>query len=330
MYCHHLSDEGPLFWRNLDLDYVYQETVTITPRRYPLRFRQMGTLDRHYAMIGMAYVLGDYPLYYDATNEAGLSMAGLNFPGNAVYRQEEPGRDNVTPFEFIPWVLGRCATVAEARVLLDRLNLWGVPFRPELPLAPLHWMISDRSGSITVESVKEGLQVYDNPAEVLTNNPPFDYQMTNLSNYLNLTPWEPENHFSSQLDLTTYCKGMGLWACQGTSPPCPGSCGRPSPGSTPSPDLQRPKASASFPHSWLRGPVRGCVRLGEDQYEITVYSSCCNTDRGIYYYTTYGNHQITAVDLHGESLEEPVLCPIPSSQDSKSGVQNGSKTWKSL
>lgn len=50
-------------------------------------------------------------------------------------------------------------------------------------------MISDRSGSITVESVKEGLQVYDNPAEVLTNNPPFDYQMTNLSNYLNLTPW---------------------------------------------------------------------------------------------------------------------------------------------
>ena len=113
------------FGRNLDLDYVYQETVTITPRRYPLRFRQMGTLDRHYAMIGMAYVLGDYPLYYDATNEAGLSMAGLNFPGNAVYWPEEPGRDNVTPFEFIPWVLGRCATVAEARVLLDRLNLWG-------------------------------------------------------------------------------------------------------------------------------------------------------------------------------------------------------------
>ena len=85
------------FGRNLDLDYVYQETVTITPRRYPLRFRQMGTLDRHYAMIGMAYVLGDYPLYYDATNEAGLSMAGLNFPGNAVYWPEEPGRDNVTP-----------------------------------------------------------------------------------------------------------------------------------------------------------------------------------------------------------------------------------------
>ena len=142
-------------------------------------------------------------------------MAGLNFPGNAVYWPEEPGRDNVTPFEFIPWVLGRCATVAEARVLLDRLNLWGVPFRPELPLAPLHWMISDRSGSITVESVKEGLQVYDNPAEVLTNNPPFDYQMTNLSNYLNLTPWEPENHFSSQLDLTTYCKGMGALGLPG-------------------------------------------------------------------------------------------------------------------
>ena len=121
------------FGRNLDLDYVYQETVTITPRRYPLRFRQMGTLDRHYAMIGMAYVLGDYPLYYDATNEAGLSMAGLNFPGNAVYRQEEPGRDNVTPFEFIPWVLGRCATVAEARFCWTASTSGAFPFVRSFP-----------------------------------------------------------------------------------------------------------------------------------------------------------------------------------------------------
>ena len=67
------------FGRNLDLDYSYQETVTITPRNYPFRFRNKTTLESHYAMIGMATMADGYPLYYEATNEKGLSMAGLNW-----------------------------------------------------------------------------------------------------------------------------------------------------------------------------------------------------------------------------------------------------------
>ena len=56
----------------------------MTPRNYPFEFRYMGRKDNHYAMIGMAHVAGGYPLYYDAINEKGLGMAGLNFVGNAV------------------------------------------------------------------------------------------------------------------------------------------------------------------------------------------------------------------------------------------------------
>lgn len=67
----------------------------MTPRNYPFRFRKVNALLNHYAMIGMAYVLDEYPLYYDATNEKGLSMAGLNFPGNACYKPETQGVDNV-------------------------------------------------------------------------------------------------------------------------------------------------------------------------------------------------------------------------------------------
>ncbi|MDD6730750.1 MAG: linear amide C-N hydrolase, partial [Eggerthellaceae bacterium] len=48
---------------------------------------------------------------------------------------------------------------------------------------------------------------------------------------------------------------------------------------------------------------RGLCKLGEDSYEITIYSSCCNQDKGIYYYTTYENSQITAVDMHKEDLD---------------------------
>lgn len=197
------------FGRNLDLEFSYNETVTVTPRNYPFQFRKVKALESHYAMIGMAFVVDNYPLYYDATNEKGLSMAGLNFPENADYKQEAEGKDNVTPFEFIPWILGQCATIKEVKELLGRINLININFSEKLPLSPLHWMISDRNESITVESVKEGMKIYDNPVGILTNNPTFDIQIFNLNNYVNITREVPENRFSSAIALDVYSRGMG-------------------------------------------------------------------------------------------------------------------------
>ncbi|WP_270657596.1 choloylglycine hydrolase, partial [Eubacterium callanderi] len=197
------------FGRNLDLEFSYNETVTVTPRNYPFQFRKVKALESHYAMIGMAFVVDNYPLYYDATNEKGLSMAGLNFPENADYKQEAEGKDNVTPFEFIPWILGQCSTIKEVKELLGRINLININFSEKLPLSPLHWMISDRNESITVESVKEGVKIYDNPVGILTNNPTFDIQIFNLNNYVNVTREVPENRFSSAIALDAYSRGMG-------------------------------------------------------------------------------------------------------------------------
>ena len=128
------------FGRTLDYEFSYGDEITVTPRNYPFEFRYMGRKDNHYAMIGMAHVAGGYPLYYDAINEKGLGMAGLNFVGNAVYQEaDESGeRDNVAQYEFIPWILGSCASVGEARVALDRMNLTGTPFSEQLPTAQLH------------------------------------------------------------------------------------------------------------------------------------------------------------------------------------------------
>ena len=197
------------FGRNLDLEFSYNETVTVTPRNYPFQFRKVKALESHYAMIGMAFVVDNYPLYYDATNEKGLSMAGLNFPENADYKQEAEGKDNVTPFEFIPWILGQCSTIKEVKELLGRINLININFSEKLPLSPLHWMISDRNESITVESVKEGMKIYDNPVGILTNNPTFDIQIFNLNNYVNVTREIAENRFSSAIALDVYSRGMG-------------------------------------------------------------------------------------------------------------------------
>ena len=140
------------FGRTLDYEVSYGEEVVVTPRNYPFHFRHMGSLNSHYAIIGMATVAGGCPLYYDAVNEKGLGIAGLNFPGNADYKPLAEGKDNVATFELIPWLLGQCATVGEARGLLERMNLADTPFGPQFPVSPLHWILTDLEGAITVES----------------------------------------------------------------------------------------------------------------------------------------------------------------------------------
>ena len=197
------------FGRTLDYEFSYGDEVTIMPRNYEVAFRHMGVVKSHYAMIGMAYVADDYPLYYDAINEKGVGMAGLNFVGNAAYAEVVDNKGNVAQFEFIPWILSQCASVKEARALLTKMNLVGTPYNEQLPAAQLHWMIADANECIVVESMADGMHIHDNPTGVMTNNPPFEIQMFLLNQYMRLSEKQPENHFSKELPLQTYSRGMG-------------------------------------------------------------------------------------------------------------------------
>lgn len=311
------------FGRTLDYEVSYGEEVVVTPRNFPFHFRHMGGLSSHYAIIGMATVAGEYPLYYDATNEKGLSMAGLNFPGNADYKPLAEGKDNVATFELIPWLLGQCATVEEAKAYLARMNLANTPFGPQFPVSPLHWIIADRDCAITVESVREGIRIYDNPVGILTNNPPFDYQMTNLTNYMSLSTEPPENHFSDQLDLTPYSRGMGMLGMPGDLSSASRFVRVAFTKLHSVSGTSESESISQFFH--ILGSVaqqRGCVHMGEGKYEITIYTSCCNTDRGIYYYTTYENSRITGVDLHRENLDGQQLSRYPLMTGQRIHMQN--------
>lgn len=299
------------FGRNLDLEYCYQETVTVTPRNFPFCFRNKETISSHFAMIGVATVANNYPLYYDATNEAGLSMAGLNFPGNAFYGTQQLGMYNIASFELIPWVLSQCKTVKDAQILLSRTNLVGISFSPAYPLTDLHWIIADKESSITVEPLKDGLVITENPVGVLTNNPPFDYHLHNLKNYLGLSEKDPENRFAPGLALKPYSRGMGAMGLPGDL----------SSGSrfikavftklhSVKPQEENTAVSQFFHILGSVAQQEGCVKVGKG-FEKTVYSSCCNTDKGIYYYTTYENSQITAVHMHKENLDNKQLIYYP-------------------
>lgn len=300
------------FGRTLDYEQSYSEEVTVTPRNFPLVFRRRDPLETHYAIIGMAHVLKDYPLYFDAMNEKGLAMAGLNFVGYAHYGKFLPGKDNIASFEFLPWILGQCATVQEAREKLARIHLTGEAFSRELPPSQLHWIIADRQEAITVEAVPEGLRFYPNLPGVLTNNPPFAEQLVQLNNFMQLSPKTPENRFSSRLPLKAYSRGMGAMGLPGDLSSqsrfvraafhkLNSVCG-----------MSEGESVSQFFHILESvAQVRGSCEVEEGKYEMTLYTSCCNTDKGIYYYTTYGNRRITAVHLYREKLDGDFLIRYP-------------------
>ncbi|MDE7334225.1 MAG: choloylglycine hydrolase [Lachnospiraceae bacterium] len=311
------------FGRTLDYDFSYGEEIAVTPRNFVFRYSFMGAMTNHYAMIGIAHIEEDYPLYYDAVNEKGLGMAGLNFVGNADYKKDIPGRDNVAVFEFIPWILSQCATVGEAKELLGKINLTDRDFNEKLPTAQLHWLIADRTEAITVESVKEGVMVYDNPAGVLANNPTFREQMFQLNNYMHLSPKSPQNHFSDKLPLSVYGRGMGTIGL-------PGDLSSQSrfvraafvKMNAVSSDSENESVSQLFHILGSVDQQRGCCEVENGKYEYTIYTSCCNGDKGIYYYTTYDNHQITAVDMHKENLDGGQLIRYPLIQGEQIKRQN--------
>ncbi len=304
-----LTTRDHYFGRNLDLDRSYGEEVCVMPRSCPLVFRQMGPMPRHYAMIGMATVVEGVPLFYEASNEHGLAMAGLNFPGNAYYGPVTRGKDNVAPFEFIPWILGQCRDLKEARQLLERLCLVNIPFSESLPLSPLHWMLCDREGSLVVEAMADGLQIHENPVGVMTNNPPFPQQLKNLERYRHL---RTDNSQAAPVPKQAYCQGLGAVGLPGDvssmSRFVRAVFGREN--SVCKDDELSSVGQFFHLLTWV-GMVRGTCKTDEGTWDITGYSACINTDRGLYYYTTYDNRRITCVDMHQTDLESPLVSRFP-------------------
>lgn len=312
------------FGRNLDYEFSYGEEAVIIPRNFPFTFREVGTLNSHYAIIGIAYVVDGEPLLYDGINEKGLGVAGLNFVGNAVYNEHVDGKDNIAQFEFLNWILSQCATVTEAKALLAKMNFRNFSFSDKLPAAELHWMISDLTDtSIVVESVADGLKVYDNPVGVLTNNPPFDEQLFGLNNYMHLSATNPVNTFAPNIPLQTYSRGMGAIGLPGDL----SSASRFVKASftklhSLSADDELSSVSQFFHILHSVDQQNGCCDLGDNKYEHTLYSSCYNLEEGIFYYTTYNNHQISAIKMHNANLDSAELVRLPVIETEQINYQN--------
>ncbi len=311
------------FGRTLDYESSYGEEIVIMPRNFRLDFLSEGICEKHYAVIGTAHIAGGYPLFYDAVNEKGLCMAGLNFVENAHYFKNKNGKSNIAQYEFIPWILGKCTSTDEAKELISNINITDTPFSEHMPVGQLHWIIADKNSAITVESVSDGIKVYDNPLGVLTNNPPFDEQMFRLNDYMHLSSRQPKNTFSDKLELKAYSRGMGAIGL-------PGDLSSQSrfvrvafvKANSVSGKGETESVSQFFHILGSVDQPRGCCEVADGKYEITIYTSCCNADKGIYYYTTYDNHRISAVDMRKESLDGNELISYPMITEEKINCQN--------
>lgn len=266
------------FGRTLDYECSYGEEIVIMPRNFRLQFLNMGVCESHYAVIGTAHIAKGYPLFYDAVNEKGLCMAGLNFVGNARYFKDIPDKDNVAQYEFIPYILAKCADVNDAKELISRINI---------------------------------------------TDTPFDEQMFRLNDYMHLSRKQPQNNFSDKLELKTYSRGMGAIGL-------PGDLSSQSrfvrvafvKANSVSGKGETESVSQFFHILGSVDQQRGCCEVKDGEYEITIYTSCCNADKGIYYYTTYDNHRISAVDMRKENLDGNELISYPMITEEKINYQN--------
>lgn len=311
------------FGRNLDFDHDFGEKIVVTPKQYKFQFRNGMVSNNHYAIIGMALPVDSYPLYFDASNDKGLSMAGLNFPDIAHYNNAIQEKENVASFEFIPWILTQCKNVSEAERLIKNINITNWEFKAGIAPTPLHWIVADKNRAITVEQTKEKMNIYENSVGVLTNSPAFDMQLINLSNYMHLSAKNPENTFSDKVEIKTYSMGMG-------------AIGLPGDLSSMSRFVRACFVKLNSVYGETESEIvnqffhilysvyqqKGCSKVGKG-YEITNYTSCCNTDKGIYYYTTYNNASINAVDMRRENLDSSELIVYNMIKKQEINIQNG-------
>lgn len=316
------SNKGHNFFgRNMDLAYDFNQSVLIIPRNYQIQNKVTGDMAKNkYAIIGMGTIIDNHPTLADGMNEKGLACAGLNFDGYS-YVEENivPGKKNIAPYDFIYWVVANHETVDEVKQTIENLELVKVPINERTPLPTLHWMIVDKTGkSIVVEKTKDKFAVYDNPVGVMTNNPTFDWHLTNLNEYMKITPNHPQNVKWSDKELTPLGVGAGTLGIPG--------------------DFESVSRFIRIAYIRAHMPsiedeitavtqflhmldyvimVKGGVITKDGLEDITRYSSCMDQERGIYYYRNYNNNRINAIDMHKEDLDstEIKLFPYLETQD---------------
>ena len=301
--CINITGKNSYFGRNLDLDYSFNERLIITPSNYTIKFKFQKSITSHYSFIGIGTIIDNYPLYAEASNEKGLSIAGLNFKDNAVFYKKDKSKDNYAPYEMLLLIMATCKNVKEVKQLLNNINLVDEPFKKDVNVSSLHYMISDNKESIVIETLNDKMHIIDNPFNVLTNNPPFVFHKHNLCNYIQLHNDEPINSINKKFEFKPYSYGLGAFGLPGDF----SSSSRFVKAFFVKSNLLITEKEEENIVQFFKcldsvSMVLGCVKtfLG---YEYSRYQTCFSYKSKTFYYKTYFDNTIKSISLLKENID---------------------------
>ena len=304
-----LGDNG-FFGRNMDLDHSFNEKVIITPRNYIIKFKKEKQIENHYAFIGIGTIINDYPLYAEASNENGLSIANLNFKNLAKYHPHNKEKKNYAIYEICLLLLSKCKSVKEAKKMLKDVNVLSVPFNENTPLTDLHIMVSDSKESIVIETDDCGFNIYDNDYNVLTNNPNFPYHRYNVSNYMYLDNNEIKNSINPKVHLNKYSLGLSSFGLPGdyssTSRFVRAFFNK---SKVVFPEDNKERIITYFKLLDSVSIIKGCVKTSNG-YHYSRYASCFSYNDKSFYYKTYYSNEIVKINMFNKDLSQNKLIAI--------------------
>ncbi len=300
------------FGRNLDWTMDYGEKVIITPRNFEYTSAFLGKMSmKAGAVIGMAIIEEEKPLYFDCVNESGLAVAGLNFPGYAAFEPSQiENKTNVAAYEFPFYLVANFKTVDEAVLSLKNVAIIDQPINEKFPTSPLHYLLADKTRSVVIEYTKNGMEIYDNPVDILTNQPGYNWHSENLRNYMNLFPNFPRQASWGQATLKPFGTGALMQGLPGGYSPADRFV-RAAYFNThyPVKDTEPENFTRLFSTLGSVKMIEGGGYATDGKFEITIYTSGYSSASKTYAFTTYDNptpktYQLDSYDLNASGLIE--------------------------
>lgn len=308
------DNEGNMYFgRNLDWTEGYGQKVVLTPRGYKYQSAFLGEMEsKNGAIIGMAIVVENTPLYFDCANESGLAIAGLNFPGYAHYEKDAvEGKTNVAAYEFPLWVVMNFSTVDEVEEALKNTAIVAKPINEQFPVSELHFIIGDKDRSIVVEYTKKGMEIFKNDVDILTNQPGYAWHQENLRNYMNLEPKRPAEVKWGKQKLVPFGSGSMMRGIPGDYY-SPSRFVRVAYLNTHYPVKDNEDENVIRLFHTLTGVamIDGAAAMDSEKFEKTIYTGGYSTASKTYYYNTYDNPAIMHVSMDDYDLDKSELTEI--------------------
>jgi choloylglycine hydrolase len=303
-----------------------KEYVGSTPAEKPgLRWKTK------YGMAGMNAF--DMPVIVDGLNEKGLHVGLFYFPGFAKYQEikaEEAGKA-LAPWELGVFLLGTCSDVKEAVAAARDVRVGEVVQKDMGFVPPVHYIVTDAKGkSVVLEYTGGELMVHDNPFGVMSNSPPFDWHMTNLSNYVNMTVSNVPKIEVGGKEVRGLGQGSGMLGIPGDFTP-PSRFVRAVAFSKSALPVDTAKEGVLQAFHILnqfdipKGATRG-VDHGKEVADYTLWTTAADLKNLRYYFRTYDNSKIRMIDLKSADLDAKEIKTIPIR--SKEEIEDITKSGK--